>query len=82
MKFEIDSYYFIPLNLEYWKDIIKDSWIEDDKLYIDINDMSELENILDQIPEDLYDDTIGWFPKELHINFQWKIITLYDYYCE
>lgn len=82
MKFELQSYYWKQLNVESWKDWISDSWIEEDKLYVEINDTSELEDILDQIPEDLYDDTGGWFPKELHVDFEWKVITLYDCYCE
>lgn len=81
MRFKFDNYCFLSVDLKYWQELIGGT-IENNNLYIEVENISELKDILDKIPEDLYDDTCGWKPKELHIDFEYNIIYLYDQYCE
>lgn len=50
-------------------------------LYVNIEYLSNIQDLLDYINEDCYDE-YGWKPEEVIINPKDMCITLYDYYIE
>lgn len=61
-------------------------WKESDEfnthLYIENPELSNLEELLNLIPKEAYNDLNGWFPTSLVIDFEDSTIVLYDYYRE
>lgn len=51
-----------------------------DVLYIEFNTLEELEHLIKNIPEEVYEDTNGWVPKSIIIDFKDKEICLCDSY--
>ena len=52
-----------------------------DELYVNIEYLSNLQDLLDYISEDCY-NWYGWKPEEVIVNPKNMCITLYDYYIE
>lgn len=61
-------------------------WKESDEfntyLYIGNPELSDLEELLNLIPKEAYNDLCGWSPTSLIIDSEDSTITLYDYYRE
>jgi hypothetical protein len=55
---------------------------ESGRLYIEFNSLDDLELLITNIPEEVYDNIGGWKPKEILINFKYKYIYLVDYYLD
>lgn len=53
-----------------------------DALYIEFDTLEELEYLIKSIPEEVYEDTNGWVPISIKINFINKEICLCDYYLD
>lgn len=53
-----------------------------DVLYIEFDTFEELECLIKSIPEEVYEDTNGWSPNGIVIDFKDKEICLKDYYLE
>lgn len=51
-------------------------------LYITFSTFEDLEYVIEHIPEEAYDDTSGWVPTDMLIDFKSKEIYLRDYYLE
>ena len=83
MKFQLESRVFEldGENNALFNYLSKYCTFENNKLYIDINYISELRPILDGISEDFYNGC-GWKSNEILIDFEYNIITLRDGYIE
>ena len=90
MKFELCSVYsptweYIPKIKEYLLTLDSYSFTitkEENLIYIEREKLIELDLLLTLIPEELYDDTDGWKPESLIIDFNNKVICLHDYYLD
>lgn len=51
-------------------------------LYITFSTFEDLEYVIEHIPEEAYDDTSGWVPTDMLIDFKNKEMYLRDYYLE
>lgn len=56
--------------------------VEGDKLFIDVRHICELKTLLFSLSEDLYENTYGWIPTEVIIDFKYNEVILKDYYLE
>lgn len=61
-------------------------WKEYDELDIHLYmvnpELFDLEELLNLIPKEAYDDLYGWYPSQFIICFEDSTITFYDYYIE
>lgn len=88
MKFEICSAYsptwtYIPKVRDYISSLNCYEFTitkEEDSIYIECEKLIELDLLLTLIPEELYDNTGGWKPRTIVINFEGKKIILCDYW--
>lgn len=56
--------------------------VEGDNLFIDAKYICELKTFLFSLSDDLYENTYGWKPSEVIIDFKYNEVTLRDYYIE